>query len=70
MAEHLAITVDEVVLFEAVQDDGDTAIEHLGQAGLRESASTWNNVFVNFKCINCKLKKMFGLTGITHSILY
>ena len=34
VAEHLPISVDEVVLLQAVQDDWDAAIEHLGQLRL------------------------------------
>ena len=32
--EHLPVPVDEVVLLERVQHDGDPAAEHLGEAGV------------------------------------
>ena len=40
VAEYLPITVDEIMLFEGVQDDGNTTIEHLCQPRLREPAES------------------------------
>ena len=39
VAEHFAIPVNEVMLFEGVQDDGNAAVKHLSEPGLRESGS-------------------------------
>ena len=34
VAEHLAVTVDEVVLLQTVEDDRHAPVEHLAEAGL------------------------------------
>ena len=34
VSEHLAVAVDEVVLFQTVEDDRHTPVEHLAEAGL------------------------------------
>lgn len=39
VSEHAAIPVDEVVLLQGVQDDGDAAIEQFGQSGVRVSGT-------------------------------
>ena len=35
--EHVAVAIDEVVLLEAVQHDGDAAVEHFGEAGVAKT---------------------------------
>ena len=47
MTEHVAVAVDEVVLLEAVEDDGHAAVEHLGQARLWVAESTHR-----YRCIS------------------
>ena len=38
MAKHAAVAVDEIVLLERVQHDGDRAVEHLAEPRLRVAA--------------------------------
>lgn len=37
VSKHLAVAIDEIVLFQTVQHDRDATVEHFGQAGIGES---------------------------------
>ena len=59
MTEHVAVAVDEVVLLEAVEDDGHAAVEHLGQARLwvAESTHTLPLHFITDATVERQLRK-------------
>jgi hypothetical protein len=48
VAEHAAVAVDEVVLLQGVQHDGDAAVEQLGQTRLRVPGTRFNNTRIQF----------------------